>query len=236
MKRFVVGCAVAFGLSAAASAEVIYDSNGFEDFTVGALDGQMGFVGDTAGSGVAPQVVDGSTDQFLGTKSLRLEVPNVIGSQSVVDLPMADYKGVYETVTVSFNVFRQDDGWNSNLWYWLRGDNATYGLQWDSGGALPLGFGPAAIPLVLDAWEPMTITWNLETGEAEGTYDGVTHTLNQGVNEAAGFFMYLGRENGDETRGGEVLWLDDFVITGTLIPEPASLVLLALGGLALRRR
>jgi hypothetical protein len=239
MKLLVSGLCVLCLVGSASAAITIYDSGGFESFSLGGLNGQDGWIATAVGSGLANVVAAGGGQQAIGTQSLRLDVDDVIGDRIDIDLPFADLIAAgYTSVTATMNIYRVNDGWNSNLWYWGAGANPTYGLQWDQGPTtLPVGFGGAGTPTVLDAWEPLTVSWDFVTGDSLGEYNGLVtgEDLNPAdYGDFSGWHMHLIRENGEPGRGPETLWIDDLVITA--VPEPASLALLALGGLAVLRR
>ncbi|MFK7789133.1 MAG: PEP-CTERM sorting domain-containing protein [Phycisphaeraceae bacterium] len=79
------------------------------------------------------------------------------------------------------------------------------------------------------------VTYGFASGGAvQGTLGG---TLTFGINSAASDLAqleFVGFDNlGSQNRG---YWLDNISVNGTLVPEPSSLAMLGLGGLALLRR
>ena len=235
----------AMSLAGSASAVTLYDSNGFESptFTLGALPGQHGWTGGGGGGGVAPLVVT-APDPVLGQQAVRLEVPDLQGATSVMDhaIPAINLAG--QIVTVSFDIYRQQDPWLSNLWWWWwDAGEPTYGLQWDAGvgnpgRTLPNGWNPGAgaAVTVLGRYANVTMVWDFQQSKAYSWYDGVL--VDNGipisnVTTLTGWTISLGHDEATGT-GPEVAWIDNFSITA--VPEPASLVLLALGGLMVIRR
>ncbi|MDM8008530.1 MAG: PEP-CTERM sorting domain-containing protein [Phycisphaerae bacterium] len=223
----------------------LYNSNGFEPtaFATGALAGQDGWTGGGGGGGIAPTVVT-APDPVLGQQAVRLEVPDLQGASSSMDhaIPAINLTG--QVVTVSFDIYRQQDPWLSNLWWWwFDAGEPTYGLQWDAGvgnpgQTLPHGWNPGAgaAQTITGRYANVTMVWDFQQMKAFSWYDGAV--VDNGIpitNIAAltGWTINLGHD--EETgKGPEVVWIDNFVITA--VPEPASLGLLALGGLLLVRR
>lgn len=246
--RHFIAIVSTFCLVASASAQVtIYDSGGFEGYSLGALNGQDGWgtssfmAGNMPGGSGTADIVTGAGEQTLGNQSLRLHVDDVVGDTINIDLPFADLVAAgYTEVTASMDIYRENDGWNSNLWYWGAGNNPTYGLQWDASGSattLPVGFGGAGTATVLDGWATLSVTWNFVTGDAIGDYNGLHTVLANdptSYNEFNGWHMHLIRENADPGRGAETLWIDNLTVTA--IPEPATLALFGIGALAMLRR
>jgi hypothetical protein len=230
-----------FALGGTATAAVIFDSNGFEspDYTIGFLAGQNGFTSNATGGGSAPEVVIGP-DSAVAHQAVRLQVPDLQGATSGWELPVADLVAAgYTQVTVSFDIYRQMDAWSSNLWwYWFDNGSPTYGLQWDQGsgtsGTYAFEFNNG-VPTVYDQWATLSMTWDFSTGTATATYNGAPAgtTSISGITSLTGWGLYLGHDEGAGS-GSEVAWIDNFVITG--VPEPATLILLAVGMLALPKR
>lgn len=239
-------------VAALASADSWYDTLGFEGYNYGPINGQ----------GVTPNVPAGwhdisspSTNVAVVSgspggagKTLRLQIPNIQGDTSAAEVVFAqDLRAIASDVTVEFSVYRQSDAWNSNLWFFPNGTNPAYGLQWDGGNGvsqtLPVGFGGAGVPTVMDTWTTMKVVFDFTGANpvANGYYNGI-HVSTLAYNDPnapfaqfTGWTFSLQHDEAADHSDTETLWVDNFKISYTPIPEPASLVLLALGAL-LRRR
>ncbi len=230
-----------------------YNSNGFEapTFAPGPLDGQDGWTGLGTGGGAAPVVVT-SPDPVLGQQAVRLQVGDTQGDSSSMDhaiAPVTPGPGV--VVTVSYDIFRNAPAQGmlaQNMWWWWwDAGEPTYGLQWDQGGGLtlPHGWNPGAgsVPTIYGAWANLTMLWDFTQMKAYSWYNGVIVDNGisiSGITELTGWTISLGHDAADGT-GASTVWIDNFKIDVSVIPEPGSLAALAtglvgLGGLALRRR
>ncbi len=235
----------AMSLAGSASAVTLYDSNGFESpaFTLGALPGQQTWTGGGAGGGAVPLVVT-APDPVLGSQAVRLEVPDAQGATSFMDhaIPAIGLAG--QIVTVSFDIYREQNPWLSNLWWWWwDAGSPTYGLQWDAGTGspgqtLPNGWntGAGAAVTVMGRYANVKMVWDFQQSKAYSWYDGVL--VDNGIPIAditalTGWTIQLGHDEATGS-GPEVAWIDNFSMT--VVPEPASLALLALGGLLVIRR
>ena len=241
MKRILM-CAVALAAVASVAVGGGYDSQGFEPatFTPGLLNGQDGWDAyiDANSFGMDPLVVT-APDPVLDTQSVRLEVPDLQGAVSgmshAVDLTSVVSAG--GTVTVSYDIYRQEGTLQNIWWYWFDAGTPSYGLQWDQGPATcPHGWNPGAgsAPTVQGRWANVTMTWDFGAGLAYSWYDGAL--VDDGI-ECSGFSTLTGwaielSHDAADGSGADVAWIDNFYIT----PEPTSAILLALGALILRRR
>jgi hypothetical protein len=208
---------------------VIYDSQGFESFALGNLKDQDGWATAVALNGLEPQVVNASGgNQVEGNQAVRLEVTGTQGDVSEMSRAISDAIAAgYKVVTVSFDIYRTstDPGGGANnklenlWWWWFDAGTPTYGLQWDSGGTRPFGFanGAAEAATIKDRWVNLTQEWDLTNNVAKSWYDGVPVDISFPITDIAsltGWANHLGHESGDP--GPEVLWIDNFVITGSL--------------------
>jgi len=231
------------GLVGSVSAAMLYDSNGFEGpaFAPGALAGQDGWNAGGAGGGAAPAVVT-APDPAMGAQAVRLEVPDVQGAASWMDHAIPAIGLANKIVTVKYDIYRQTDGWPSNVWWWWwDAGQPTYGLQWDAGGTsstLPNGWNPGAgsAPTVMDRYANVTMVWDFQQMKAFSWYDGAIVDNGipiSGIGALTGWTIQLAHDEGTGS-GPEVAWIDNFSIE--VIPEPATMTLLGLGALALIRR
>ncbi len=222
-------------------AVTLYDSNGFEapGIVLGPLAGQDGWTSGGGGGGADPVVVS-APHPVLGQQAVKLEVPDIQGATSSMDhaIPAINLAG--QIVTVSYDIYRPAGQYApENLWWWWwDAGEPTYGLQWDLGGTLPHGWNPGAgsTPTVFDRYANVTMVWDFQESKAYSWYDGVL--VDDGIPIAnittlTGWTIYLGHDAATGT-GASIAYIDNFVITA--VPEPASLGLLALGGLLLMRR
>jgi hypothetical protein len=243
-KQILVLTAVlaAMSLAGSAWAVTLYDSNGFEPptFALGALAGQDGWTGSGGGGGAVPLVVT-VPSPVIGLQAVCLEVPDLQGATSVMDhvIPALNLAGA--VVTVSFDVYRPapaPGNYAQNLWWWWwDAGEPTYGLQWDQGGGLtlPNGWNPGAgqAATVYGRYANVTMVWDFTQMKAYSWYDGAI--VDNGIPIAniarlTGWTISLSHDSATGT-GGSLAYIDNFSIT--VVPEPASWVLLALGGLLL---
>ena len=155
-------------------ADTIYDSQGFEDplFTTGPLNGQNGWIAYGANSGQEPVIIT-APEPVMGSQAIRLEVPDFATATSYMEISVSDILAAgYDEITVSFDIYRQNDGFVSNLWWWwFDAGTPTYGLQWDEysgqvGGTYPFGWDGTSMATIIDRYATIEMIWNFHTGEA----------------------------------------------------------------------
>lgn len=119
----------------------------------------------------------------------------------------------YQDITFQFDQTRSSTGPN------------TFDVEWSTDGA--------TWNALVDDYDVAQITWSSGTYNPASTYG--PHIAPAGLdNQASVFFRLTAQVPGTSTGGTNRV--DDIIISGTLIPEPGSLVLLALGAIGLIRR
>ncbi len=248
MTRLLASLCIAT-LAALASADVYYDTAGFEGYTYGPINGQGVTANVPAGwhdlSSANTNVAVISGSPAGGGRAMRLQLPNIQGQTSAAEVVFAQDLRSMQSVTIDFDVYRQSDAWNSNLWFWPNGSNPAYGLQWDGGNGvsqtLPLGFAGTGVPTIMDAWAHVKLVYDF-TGTnptAQGYYNNALVTSltyndpNSPFSQFTGWTFSLQHDEGPELSDTETMWLDNFKVS--FVPEPAALALLAVS-LLLRRR
>lgn len=246
MKRTICGAlaliAVA-GTSQALTWDTIIDT-GFENYTLGGLDGQFGWTHDSGVGDPTPLVIDSSSGPTLGNQAVLLEVSNLAGSFCEMDYAYSDVVAQgYKHLYVSYDIYRLSDATEQNLWWWLPdAGNPTYGLQWDQGGTYPHGWNPGAssATTVFGRYAKIEMEWDLETGLAYSKYDG--NVVDNGIPitdivSLSGWSIDLSHDAGDSNEGDKA-YIDNFkILAAKPVPEPASLIALGTGLLlAIRRR
>jgi PEP-CTERM motif len=240
---FFLACGAAvLAVASPAWAVVLYDSNGFEGpaFVPGSLLGQDTWTG--TGGSASPLVVR-APDPVLGQQAVRLAMPDLQGAGCSMDRSLWGGNLANQIVTISFDIYREQSRWLSNLyWWWWDGGTPTSGLQWDAGVGFPgqtrpHGWNPGAAgaPTITGRYANVTMVWDFQQMKASSWYDGALIDNGipiSGIHTLTGFTIVLSHDEATGM-GPEVVWIDNFVVTA--VPEPASLVLLALGGLAARR-
>jgi|GEM_PF-673041 len=208
-------------LAPAASADVIYDSKGFEDPTIvlGPLNTQDGWDAAGINGGLEPMVV-GAPDPVQGSQAVRLEIPDLQGAYSTMQMPIPDLIAAgYDRVTVTFDIYRQTDAWLSNIWWWWFDEGTpTYGIQWDEGngqygGTYPFAWDGTSVPNELDRYVTLSMEWDFQVGIAYGYYDGalVTTVPISGIDSLTGWSIDLQHDEATGS-GPDVAWIDNFKI------------------------
>lgn len=234
-------------LCAPASGDVIYDSQGFEGFSVGMLDGQDGWIADWFAPGPyighSPEIQDfGAAFGGLGIVLQGNEV-----SAAFIEREFPDILGSgYQQVTVSFDIWRfsSDVPMNGMDWFWYEGFwtefEPAHGVQrhmengestvYPFGEQSPLGDLYPMAETIYDRWTNLTMTWDFSVATASAWYDGVFvgSVPISDPSSLTGWYMSLGG-------GPSHACIDNFIITA-VVPEPSPLLLLAAGVLVQSRR
>ncbi len=233
LQCLLVACLSTLLLFSLAGASILYDSNGFEGFAVGDLNGQDGWTAEGSAGGTAPQVVT-APFPVLGTKAVLLQVPDLQGSVSMISRSIPTVIPDRQTIiTVSFDIYRQTSHWPlwpQNLWwYWWDAGQPTYGLQWDVAGnqpfqTLPHGWNPGASSTltIFGQYANIKMVWDFSTMRAYSWYNGAL--VDNGIpitdiSTLSGWTIFLGHDAATGTSWDTVL-VDNFSITSgvPLIP------------------
>jgi hypothetical protein len=215
----------------------VYSAQGFEQpaFVPGSAHQQNGLIALASGGGTVPAIVS-TPAPAVGQQSLQFTVPNVGGSWSGIDIHFpSPVSAGYTGVTYSFDSYRVNDGWLSNLYFGFQDENTNAylisGLQWDTAAANTsrvYGFGFASgdtslHPLVaINRWATTTLSWDFVAKTATVSYDGQVlgtrayPSANPQSIYATVFLLH------DEATGlgPETVWIDNVTITA--VPEPGA--------------
>jgi hypothetical protein len=226
-------------MAAPASADIIYDANGFEPFTVGALNGQDTWVGIGVPSEFEPVVIEVAP----GDQAVALSGSDVSGATSAMLIGSpTNLVSYYDTVKISFDVMRSTQStvdWQPLIWAVLD-DAAPLGGQIGEPGnnvTIPL-YGGDDTPTVFDRFARVELEWDLVNNTVSGWYDGnlISQLITGDIDFISGFGIgLLSFSQNSEPTGYDVAFIDNFVVTGSLIqpvPEPISLVLFVTTGVA----
>ena len=237
------------------------------------------FTGTALALGVPPEVAIGPN----GSKAVKLEVGATVGDGSWMWMPFATpiNTSAHSIITVSFDIYRdwgvgghQQLAWGwvneSDQWqYFVNGMKPSFGVEERYGPyrTYPFGFfeyHEYHANTVFDSYANITLEWNIAEGLATATYDGSTILLNTPIENLPdvlyGWDISLNNayDTGDGA-GGDIVWIDNFIVTGsdiynsygfenfdlgdlngqdgwiatkgdgTPIPEPATMLLLGSG-------
>lgn len=225
--------------------EVIYDSGGFEAFSLGALNGQFGWIGAGNPGELEPQIVEPTTSN----KAAMLLSSDASDTGSAMFIGFgADLAQLYTNVTVKFDIFRNAQGPidpQTMLWLWVDGPDPSAGVQADDGYTYPLvgSSGFLQAETVFDRYATLELQWDLVNGTAMGWYDNQFLGSLAIVSTQTMSIFGMGLANlvagTPDATGADFALIDNFSVTGIPVPEPASVLLIGTGmaaTLALRRR
>ena len=223
-----------FILQGPALALTIYDAHGFERpyFSQGNLDGQQGWSTVTVGSGVEPAVV-----RWQGQNAVKLQVGNVFNDASLmrIDFPQLNVRS-FNDITVEFDIYRVST--NQNLGWWWDGTGLPrFGVQWDvDASTYPLGwyYDTNKAPTVVGAWAPLKITWDFVDDIGYSWYNGQPVDIgfsHSGYTVLSSWSINLHHAAPTGEGGRDIVYIDNFRISGTPVPEPATLLLIGMAGI-----
>ena len=245
MCRFAVVCILAaFVLAAAAQADVLYSTD-FESptFSLGTINGQDNWVvGNGDGTSTDGMIIDdGTGNQVLqvtaSTGGWGDEVKRTLDEASEkqyltveLDFYMPTGPGdAFWFMDCSFPGIHEPE---SIFWDWDVGDisgRSVSGNTWPEASRLYFGHGRDSwyhVGLLVDQQSKRMLQFNFQ-----GVWYDVTDTAD--APNQMNRFVFRSWAPGS---GGDVLWIDNLVISDSDVPEPATSALLALGAFGLIRR
>jgi hypothetical protein len=172
-----------------------------------------------------------------------LEVTGKMGDSSEMTVEgLGNLLESYNKLRVSFSIYRTGSpDTDQNLWwYWLDNGRPTYGLQWDLGGTMPNGWNPGAssTPTVFGTYTEVDMIWDMTTAKAYSWYNGIH--VDDGIpitdiTALTGWGIRLTHDASD-SEVGDIAYIDNFRISGEPVPEPATMVIVGGGLLAMLAR
>ncbi len=259
MKSVAFGLLAAAGFAAAASAGVIYDSQGFEAplFTAGNVDGQAGWAADPAGH-TQHTIINGADGATTPIGSQMLRITQATGTRwSFPDITagVAGRASGEDWIWCRFDInapsanttpaFFGVAAYNSSAALLaaarLRASDGAVIVTLDPDGAGPAVFGSYTLgtPALLaprGQWINLGVAVNVVTGQAiitSGDSILITGNANAGFATLSDFDAM----SGASSTLTQSVYLDNYIVTSeSVVPAPATAALLGLGGLVAARR
>lgn len=249
MRSLLVAVALA-ALTGAAHATLIYDTGGFEAYSLGSVYGQnANAVGSAAWYDPGRMFLGNSGTVGIeaaptGGKALAFHNPNFTESDAEVDF--SNLVGKVNIATVSFDLFRVGATDANNMYWWPAGNNPWEGLSWDNDHNAPGKIIPfwdyskpiTSMPMVdarADMWQNVTMQFDLANGLGTAWVDGAKIADGFNIKKGAEFTgWFFGDWQTTGGTNGQTVYVDNLrIMTGNNageVPEPGSLALMA-GGL-----
>ncbi len=224
-------------LAAASVALAASFSTDFEGYALGPVAGQDGWVLDNSGAGAVDPVI--AADPTGGGHGKVLQIDpndfNVEGGWS------GAFRGVGDLIAEGVTAFSVSwDQWRTGLGdnVWFAEDisfGGWWGLEWDQDQHIHAisNFGAPDTALTAQVWQNVRFDFDAVAGTVTGFLDGVSYGTATGQTFAT--FRGIDLENeGSPADGG--LNGPNYIDNVSVTPEPASLLLLAVAAVVLRRR
>jgi MYXO-CTERM domain-containing protein len=229
MRKWLTVLAV-LGFACTASADTLFDVGGFEGYALGNLPGQDGWVDDTTDPAYGQvQVLVDPTGAGMGNV-IELDPPGTAGGWLGAARPFGP--SALPIVTIEWDQYRT--GVTDNLWV---ADSVAFdgwwAMQWDQNFQASSYFFDFGVPVSTGVWQHVIYTIDTVGGTATVEIVGVGSFSSAQPDTAIDGIVF--ELEPSESGGADgPTYIDNLMVTQT--PEPASLALLALGGLALLRR
>jgi len=227
-------CAMCVGLVLAAVSPLmaadLYNSGGFEGYSLGDLPGQDGWVDDTTSPDYGKvQVVNDPTGSGMG-QMIALDPPGTAGGWLGAYRPVSP--STLPIVTIEWDQYRT--GITDNLWVAdAIAFDGWWAMQWDQNFQASSYYFEFGVPVSANVWQHVKYTIDTALGTATVDIAGVgSFTSSQPDTVINGIDLEL--EPSESGGADGPMYIDN--LSMSQLPEPASLMLLALGGLLLVRR
>lgn len=217
---------------------------GFEDYSLGSINGQHGWTAYAGSISTVPTVIDSVTGPAFGQKSVAIYAGRYQGGgYSYMGVSFDDLvAGGYKLIQISFDVYRDLDAYDQDFLWWMPDEGVPNGGRQDYlKGTIPFYSSSSGhtVPTIFGAYAHVELTWNLNTNRAYSWYNGSVVDDGIGIpylDSSTGWQFYL-THDGPGTNFGDTAYIDNFkVLADTAVPEPATIAVVGAGMLALARR
>jgi hypothetical protein len=230
MLRYAMCVGLVLAVVSPLMAADLYNSGGFEGYSLGDLPGQDGWVDDTTSPDYGKvQVVTDPTGSGMG-QMIALDPPGTAGGW--LGAARAAGPSTLPIVTIEWDQYRT--GTTDNLWVADKvAFDGWWAMQWDSNSQASSYFFEFGVPVSTNIWQHVRYTIDTVAGTAMVEITGVGSWSSAQPDKAIDGIVF--ELEPTEAGGADgPMYIDN--LSMSQLPEPASLMLLALGGLLLVRR